>query len=61
MPLSAPTHGHISPVPGTAQTKVLERIAPLLVSENLVADAKHVDEALDSLYAPEFARKAAAS
>ncbi|MFD6292535.1 aliphatic sulfonate ABC transporter substrate-binding protein [Streptomyces sp. NPDC060205] len=59
--LTERTHLDISPVPGAAQTKVLERIAPLLVSENLVADAKHVDEALDTLYAPEFARKAAAS
>lgn len=40
---------------------MLERIAPLLVSEHLVADAKDVDQALDTLYAPEFARKATAS
>ncbi|MCX5008801.1 aliphatic sulfonate ABC transporter substrate-binding protein [Streptomyces sp. NBC_00638] len=59
--LTERTHFDISPVPGAAQTKVLKRIAPLLVSENLVADAKDVDHALDTLYAPEFARKAAAS
>ncbi|MFG2549918.1 aliphatic sulfonate ABC transporter substrate-binding protein [Streptomyces sp. NPDC048581] len=59
--LTERTRVDISPVPGAAQTKVLERIAPLLVSENLVADATDVDEALDTLYAPEFARKAAAS
>lgn len=59
--LTERTRFDISPVPGAAQTKVLERIAPLLVSENLVADAKDVDEALDTLFAPEFARKSATS
>ncbi|MFE7075160.1 aliphatic sulfonate ABC transporter substrate-binding protein [Streptomyces sp. NPDC057620] len=59
--LTERTHIDISPVPGAAQTEVLERIAPLLVSENLVADAKDVDDALKTLYAPEFARKATAS
>lgn len=59
--LSERTHFDISPVPGAAQTKVLERIAPLLVADHLVADEKDVDEALKTLYAPQFAQKASKS
>jgi sulfonate transport system substrate-binding protein len=59
--LTERTRFDISPVPGAAQTEVLERIAPLLASEHLVADEKDVIRALDTLFAPEFASKAAAS
>jgi sulfonate transport system substrate-binding protein len=59
--LSERTRVDISPVPGKAQTKVLERILPALVDENLVAGEKDARQALDTLYAPEFARKAAGS
>ncbi|TDC65678.1 aliphatic sulfonate ABC transporter substrate-binding protein [Streptomyces hainanensis] len=49
----------ISPVPGDEQRVVLERVAPLLVAERQVADEETVAEALDTLFAPEFATAAA--
>lgn len=49
----------IDPVPGAAQTAVLTKILPLLVKGGLVRSADEARTALDSLYAPSFARKAA--
>lgn len=56
--LTERTELDISPVPGGEQRAVLDRIAPVLVAENLVPDRKAVDGALDSLFLPEYARKA---
>lgn len=47
------------PVPGAAQTAVLTKILPLLVKGGLVRSADEARAALDSLYAPTFAEKAA--
>ena len=49
----------ISPVPGDEHRAVLERVAPLLVAERQVPDEESVTEALDTLFAPEFATAAA--
>ncbi|MEO6879802.1 MAG: aliphatic sulfonate ABC transporter substrate-binding protein [Mycobacteriaceae bacterium] len=49
----------INPVPGAAQTAVLTKILPLLVKGGLVRSADEARTALDSLYAPTFAEKAA--
>ncbi|MGW2840220.1 aliphatic sulfonate ABC transporter substrate-binding protein [Streptomyces sp. NPDC001493] len=56
--LTERTELDISPVPGSQQRAVLDRIAPVLVEENLVPDRKAVDGALDSLFLPGYARKA---
>ncbi|WP_022870455.1 aliphatic sulfonate ABC transporter substrate-binding protein [Yaniella halotolerans] len=48
----------ISPVPGEEQAKVLSNLAPTYVSSGVVDDQQSVDEALDTLFAPEFAEEA---
>ena len=48
----------ISPVPGEQQTEVLANIAPIFVTSGDVDGQDDVDEALESLFAPEFAEQA---
>lgn len=48
----------ISPVPGEQQTEVLANIAPIFVTSGDVDSQDDVDEALESLFAPEFAEQA---
>ncbi|HWM32923.1 MAG TPA: aliphatic sulfonate ABC transporter substrate-binding protein [Pseudolysinimonas sp.] len=48
----------IDPVPGEAQRKVLAIIGPIFVDSGDVASQEAIDDALDSLFAPEFAEKA---
>lgn len=45
----------ISPVPGEEQAEVLGNIAPIFVSSGDVDNQDDVDEALDTLFAPQFA------
>ncbi|GAB2826580.1 aliphatic sulfonate ABC transporter substrate-binding protein [Actinocorallia aurea] len=51
----------VSPVPGDAQRTVLDRILPVLVEEGQVKDEGSAKTALDTLFDPQFAQKAAAS
>src|SRR5699024_12013200 len=51
----------VSPVPGEAQAEVLSNLSPTFVSSGVVDDQQSVDEALDTLFAPEFAEKAESS
>ena len=51
----------IDPVPGEAQRKVLEAIVPLMAASGDVDSEQVAGEALDGLFAPEFAEKAIAS
>ncbi|MGP4095364.1 ABC transporter substrate-binding protein [Nonomuraea sp. KM90] len=51
----------VSPVPGDEQRAVLERILPTLVREGQVRSEQEAKAALDSLFAPDFAKKAQAS
>lgn len=48
----------ISPVPGEEQAEVLSNLSPTYVSSGVVDDQQSVDEALDTLFAPEFAEEA---
>lgn len=48
----------ISPVPGDAQTEVLANIAPIFVTSGDVDNQENVDEALETLFAPQFAQNA---
>ncbi|HIY85588.1 MAG TPA: aliphatic sulfonate ABC transporter substrate-binding protein [Candidatus Yaniella excrementavium] len=48
----------ISPVPGEEQAAVLSDLAPTYVSSGVVDDQQSVDEALETLFAPEFAEEA---
>lgn len=48
----------ISPVPGEDQTEVLANIAPIFVTSGDVDNQENVDEALETLFAPEFAQNA---
>jgi sulfonate transport system substrate-binding protein len=52
------TNFDIDPVPGDTQTDVLSVIGPIFVESGDVTDQKLIDDALDSLYAPEFAEDA---
>lgn len=51
----------VSPVPGEAQAEVLSNLSPTFVSSGVVDDQQSVDEALDTLFAPEFAEDAESS
>jgi len=51
----------VSPVPGADQTEVLSNISSIFVTSGDVDDQASVDEALDTLFAPEFAEKAESS
>lgn len=48
----------IDPVPGSAQTKVLEVVGPIFVQSGDVASQQQIDTALGSLYDTSFAKKA---
>lgn len=48
----------ISPVPGDDQAEVLSNISSIFVTSGDVDDQENVDEALDTLFAPEFAENA---
>lgn len=48
----------ISPVPGEDQAEVLANIAPIFVTSGDVDNQEDVDEALETLFAPEFAQNA---
>jgi sulfonate transport system substrate-binding protein len=52
------TNFDIDPVPGDTQTDVLSVIGPIFVESGDVTEQKLIDDALDSLYAPEFAEDA---
>lgn len=45
-----------TPVPGAEQIKALKAAAPILVEEELVRKGTDVDQVVDQLFAPEFAR-----
>lgn len=48
----------ISPVPGEEQSEVLGNIAPIFVTSGDVDNQENVDEALETLFAPQFAENA---
>lgn len=48
----------ISPVPGEEQAEVLANIAPIFVASGDVDHQENVDEALETLFAPQFAQNA---
>src|SRR5699024_7103581 len=48
----------VSPVPGEQQTQVLANIAPIFVTSGDVDSQDEVDEALETLFAPEFLEQA---
>ena len=48
----------ISPVPGEEQADVLANIAPIFVTSGDVDNQEDVDEALETLFAPQFAQNA---
>jgi len=48
----------ISPVPGEEQAEVLSNIAPIFVTSGDVDNQENVDEALETLFAPQFAQNA---
>lgn len=48
----------ISPVPGDDQAEVLANIAPIFVTSGDVDNQEDVDEALENLFAPQFAQNA---
>lgn len=48
----------IDPVPGDAQRDVLEIVGPIFVESGDVAGQDLIDDALDNLFAPQFAEKA---
>lgn len=48
----------LDPVPGETQRKVLEVIGPIFVESGDVANQRLIDEALDALFAPEYAEAA---
>lgn len=48
----------ISPVPGEDQAEVLSNISSIFVTSGDVDDQENVDEALETLFAPEFAQNA---
>lgn len=50
----------ISPVPGAEQETVLANIAPIFVTSGDVDSQDDVDEALNTLFAPQFAEQASA-
>jgi sulfonate transport system substrate-binding protein len=52
------TNFDIDPVPGDAQTDVLDVIGPIFVESGDVADQATIDKALDSLLDPTYAEKA---
>jgi sulfonate transport system substrate-binding protein len=52
------TRVDIDPVPGAAQTAVLTRLIPLLVSDRLVRSREEADTALRTLFEPRFAEAA---
>ncbi|ALE78278.1 ABC transporter substrate-binding protein [Pseudonocardia sp. AL041005-10] len=57
--LTERTRLDIDPVPGPDQRAVLERLLPILVSENLVRSESDARTALDTLFEPRFAEQAA--
>ena len=48
----------IDPIPGDEHRAVLAVIGPIFVDSGDVADQQLIDDALDSLFFPEFARAA---
>lgn len=50
----------ISPVPGDEQAEVLSAIAPIFVTSGDVDSQDDVDDALETLFAPQFAEQASA-
>jgi sulfonate transport system substrate-binding protein len=44
----------INPVPGEEQTKVLEQVIPIFESENQLQPGADAEEALETLYAPQY-------
>jgi sulfonate transport system substrate-binding protein len=52
------TNFDVDPIPGETQTDVLSVIGPIFVESGDVANQGLIDDALDSLYAPEFAEDA---
>lgn len=51
----------VSPVPGEDQTAVLSNISSIFVTSGDVDDQESIDEALETLFAPEFAENAVSS
>ncbi|MCS0498193.1 aliphatic sulfonate ABC transporter substrate-binding protein [Protaetiibacter mangrovi] len=51
----------LDPVPGDAQLKVLKVVAPIQVANGDIPSQDAADQALDSLFYPDFAKKADAS
>ena len=52
------TNFDVDPAPGDDQRAVLEKIGPVFVANGDVPDQAQVDEALDSLFEPQFAEDA---
>ena len=55
------TNLDVAPLPGAAQLKVLKKVGPIYVASGDVKSQAAVDEALKTLLAPEFVKKATPS
>jgi sulfonate transport system substrate-binding protein len=55
------TNFDIDPIPGDAQSEVLEVIGPIFVESGDVANQDLIDDALDTLFEPSYAEEADAS
>ncbi|WP_448061197.1 aliphatic sulfonate ABC transporter substrate-binding protein [Cellulomonas hominis] len=56
--ISERTNLDIDPVPGDAQRKVLEIVGPIFVESGDVQSQDQIDDALDTLFVPQFAEQA---